>query len=153
MPAASIENAASQPEALLGPPAKSKATPVPHAPSADSPNPTVECSAIVAPRWARIALALMPDVNAPESPETVNPYTSRSSRMAMGENVAVRPIARAVAADTDMIVAMARCRPKRSAASLPSTLAGSDSNVNKTLIATGPKSTSSALRAVTNVQN
>jgi hypothetical protein len=50
MPDASNENAASHPEALLGPPAKSKATPVPHAPSADCPNPTVECSAIVAPR-------------------------------------------------------------------------------------------------------
>jgi hypothetical protein len=75
MAAASNENAASHPEALLGPPAKSKATPVPQAPSDDSPNPTVECSAIVAPRWARFALALMPEVNAPESPETVNPYT------------------------------------------------------------------------------
>ena len=73
--------------------------------------------------------------------------------MATGESVAVRPIARAVAADTNMIVAMARCRPKRSAASLPSTLAGSDSNVNRTLIATGPQSTSLALRAATNVQN
>src|SRR6476620_9909922 len=59
-PIANSENAASQPDALAGPPAASSATPVPHAPNAERPKPTVECSAIVAPRCVGFALALYP---------------------------------------------------------------------------------------------
>ena len=70
----------------------------------------------------------------------------------VGDNVALNPIARATMADRNMISVMARWRPKRSAASLPRTLAGRESRVIKTLIATGPNNTLSALRAAMKVQ-
>src|SRR5215467_6930916 len=49
-PAASSANKADHPAGCLGPPAASSATPAPQPPSAERPNPTVECSARVAPR-------------------------------------------------------------------------------------------------------
>src|SRR5947209_1902189 len=66
-PAANTANTANQPFGLDGPPNASSATPPAQPPSADNPNPTVECSAMVAPRFAGTALAAMPDVSAPES--------------------------------------------------------------------------------------
>src|SRR6185369_889502 len=66
-PAANTVNTASQPVGLAGPPNASSATPPTQPPSADRPKPTVECSAMVAPRFAGTALAAMPDVSAPES--------------------------------------------------------------------------------------
>src|ERR1700704_6505266 len=70
MPAASTQNAASQPDAVVAPPAASSATPIAHAPAADRPKPTVECSAMVTPRKFGLAAAVMPDVSAPESAGT-----------------------------------------------------------------------------------
>src|SRR5207237_8099008 len=67
IPAARTENAAIQADGLSGPPAASSATPIAHAPNADRPKPTVECVAIVAPRYAGLAAIAMPEVNAPES--------------------------------------------------------------------------------------
>ena len=51
---------ASQPERCAGPPAASSMTPPPQAPSAENPNPSVECSASVAPRLIFTALAVVP---------------------------------------------------------------------------------------------
>src|SRR4051794_24029396 len=65
--AASRTNTASQPDGLAGPPARSSITPAPHAPKADSPKPTVECIAMVAPLCAGSALIAMPEVSVPES--------------------------------------------------------------------------------------
>ena len=49
-PDASSANNADHPSGRPGPPAASSATPAPQPPSAERPNPTVECSARVAPR-------------------------------------------------------------------------------------------------------
>src|SRR6516225_2095007 len=49
-PAASSANKANHPAGCPGPPAASSATPAPQPPSAERPNPTVECSASVSPR-------------------------------------------------------------------------------------------------------
>jgi carboxylesterase len=49
-PAAITRNAASQPEEEAMPPPASIATPTAQPPAADNPNPTVECTAMVAPR-------------------------------------------------------------------------------------------------------
>src|SRR5262245_9095357 len=73
LPAASTAKAVSQPVGLAGPPAASSATPTAQAPAAERPKPTVECSAMVAPRCAGTALRLMPDVSAPESAGMVTP--------------------------------------------------------------------------------
>src|SRR5262245_5817779 len=73
IPTASSTNNASHPDALAGPPAASSATPAPQLPNAARPNPTVECNAKVAPRCIGAALAVVPDVRAPESAETVRP--------------------------------------------------------------------------------
>src|SRR4051794_2061571 len=42
IPTARTMNTSSHPAGLCGPPAESRATPVPHAPAADKPKPTVE---------------------------------------------------------------------------------------------------------------
>ena len=49
------------------PPPASSATPMPQAPAPDKPKPTVECMAMVAPRYSGFALNVMPEVSAPES--------------------------------------------------------------------------------------
>src|SRR5262249_14746814 len=72
--AASSANIASHAVGLVGPPAASSAMPAPHAPRAERPKPTVECNPKVAPRCIGVALALVPEVSAPESPGTVRPY-------------------------------------------------------------------------------
>src|SRR5260370_4626988 len=56
-----------------------------------------------------------------------------SASNSRGEDPTLRPIANATAADATMTAVMARCRPTPKAASLPSTLAGSDSSVTMTL--------------------
>ncbi len=66
-PTASRRNAASQPVALAMPPPASSATPMAQPPAADRPKPTVECMAMVAPRYSGWALSVMPEVSAPES--------------------------------------------------------------------------------------
>src|SRR5262249_53011360 len=72
-PVASSANNADHPAGCPGPPAASSAMPAPQPPSAERPNPTVECSARVAPRYAGVALAVVPDVSAPESAGMVRP--------------------------------------------------------------------------------
>src|SRR5260370_2492749 len=74
MPAARTENAAIQADGLSGPPAASSATPTAHDPSADRLKPTVECVAIVAPRYLGFAAIVIPDVSAPASAGTVIAY-------------------------------------------------------------------------------
>src|SRR5262249_37466558 len=69
-----------------------------------------------------------------------------SASNSSGEDPTLRPIANATAADATMTAVMARCRPKRKAASLPSTLAGSDSSVTMTLTVIGPTNALSPLR-------
>jgi hypothetical protein len=71
MPAARTPNAGSHAEATSGPPQASRAAPMAHAPNAENPKPTVECIAIVAPRFSGFAAIVMPAVNAPESAGTV----------------------------------------------------------------------------------
>src|SRR5215510_7374947 len=111
LPAASTANAVSQPAGLAGPPAASSATPTAHAPAADSPKPTVECSAIVVPRCAGTALALMPDVSAPESAGIVTAWIMTNVSSSTGVAVAAAPMASATAVETNITAAMARWRP------------------------------------------
>src|SRR5262245_52900889 len=66
-PDAMTRHAVSQPAEVSIPPPASSATPMAHDPAADKPKPTVECIAIVAPRYSGTALKVMPDVSAPES--------------------------------------------------------------------------------------
>jgi len=61
MEPASKANIADHAEAWCGPPARSSMRPAPHAPSADKPNPTVECIAMAAPLCDADALMAMPD--------------------------------------------------------------------------------------------
>src|SRR4029079_1152580 len=96
---ASRPNPAIQAVSLAGPPAASSTMPKPHAPAADNPNPTVECSAIVEPRCSGAADMVMPDVSAPESAGTVNAYTNNRPSSTHGENPMQRPIATATAAE------------------------------------------------------
>src|SRR6476620_3976632 len=111
MPAASTENAAIQAEGSSGPPAASSATPTPQAPSADRLKPTVECMAMVAPRYLGSAAIVMPDVNAPESAGTVKAYTSIKGSRNAADLSANTPISSATAAEENMTAVIARCRP------------------------------------------
>jgi len=70
-PTASTAKPASQPVGLDAPPAASSAAPTSQPAKADRPKPTVECSAIVAPRKPGSAHAAIPEVSEPESAGTV----------------------------------------------------------------------------------
>src|SRR6516162_1594961 len=74
-----IRNAASQPAALPMPPPTSRAAPTLQPPTADSPKPTVEWRAIVAPLYSGWALSDIPDVRAPESAGMAAAYATVSS--------------------------------------------------------------------------
>jgi hypothetical protein len=49
------------------------------------------CSANVAPRWVGAAVALVPDVSAPESAGTVRPYRRTSANRTKGDAVTLNP--------------------------------------------------------------
>ena len=76
-----------------------------------------------------------------------------SASNSRGDDPALRPIANATAAEATMTALIARWRPKRKAASLPSTLAGRDSSVTMTLTVIGPSNALLSLCARTKVQN
>src|ERR1700704_989755 len=124
MPAARTENAAIQADGLDRPPAASSATPTAHAPNADRLKPTVECVAIVAPRWLGFAAIAMPDVRAPESAGAVIAYAMIKGSRNNGDLSANIPISSASTAEENMTTLIARCRPILSASSLPRMLAG-----------------------------
>lgn len=69
----SLTGACQRSSAILGrsTPRTSRTAPMAHAPNAEAPKPTVECIAIVAPRFSGFAAIVMSAVNAPESAGTV----------------------------------------------------------------------------------
>ena len=75
--------------------------PTAHAPSADRLKPTVECIAMVAPRYLGSAAIDMPDVNAPESAGTVMAYTRINGSSSHGDLSANTPIRSATAAEAE----------------------------------------------------
>ena len=152
MPAPSTAKAASQACGLSVPPAASSARPTAVPPTAESPKPTIECKAIVAPRRAGSAAALMPAVRAPESAGTVIAYSSSSVVATQGEAPAVAPSVIATRAEASCMAVMARRRPKRIASSLPMMLAGIASSATTTLAAIGPNGAAVPWRATTKVQ-
>lgn len=141
------------PELDSGPPAKSSTKPAPHAPAAESPNPTVVCNAIVAPRYEGSADRVMPDVRAPESEGTVKAYTKSNARRATGAVPTAQARMIATNAEDNIRSVNARCRPNLIANSLPRMLDGMDSSENTTLTVSGLRSAVEALRATTNDQN
>jgi hypothetical protein len=63
------------------------------------------------PRWVGAALALVPDVSAPESAGTVRPYRRTNASRGNGDADTLNPMTNATPADAIMTIAMARCRP------------------------------------------
>ena len=108
MPPASSAKVASHADGFVGPPAASSTTPTAHAPRAERPKPTVECSASVAPRCVGVALALVPDVSAPLSAGTVRPYKKTKGSKNSGDAVVMKPMVNATTADETMTIVMAR---------------------------------------------
>ena len=99
---------ASHADGFAGPPAASSTTPTAHAPRAERPKPTVECSANVAPRCVGVALALVPDVSAPLSAGTVSPYKKTKGSKSSGDARVLQPMTNATTADASMTTMMAR---------------------------------------------
>src|SRR5690349_15847685 len=107
MPAARTQNAVVQADGLSGPPAASSATPTSQAPSADRLKPTVECIAIVAPRYPGFAAIVMPDVSAPESAGTVMAYAMIKGSRNAGDLSANTPSRSAASAEANITIVMA----------------------------------------------
>lgn len=119
------------------PPARSSAAPNTSGDTNPAPNPSVECTAIVAPFRRGSAAPTMPAVSVEESLITSAMCATTRATTTIHGAAAAKPSAQVSAPESIIPATMTGPRPMRSAASLPTMLAAGEPRLASAWIAAG----------------